>query len=41
MLGAIAQVEQETGLPCIDAVYFGAKKLLDAVMLPSTERPAD
>ncbi len=29
---AIAQVEQETGRPCIDPVRFGASKLLDAVM---------
>jgi uncharacterized NAD-dependent epimerase/dehydratase family protein len=29
---AIAQVQQETGLPCTDAVRFGADLLLDAVM---------
>lgn len=29
---AIAQVRQETGLPCTDAVRFGADLLLDAVM---------
>ncbi|MBF2005395.1 MAG: DUF1611 domain-containing protein [Chlorogloeopsis fritschii C42_A2020_084] len=30
--GAIAQVEDETGLPCTDAVRFGAQKLLDAII---------
>lgn len=29
---AIAQVEQETEIPCIDPIRFGAGKLLDAVM---------
>ncbi|MFQ4142101.1 DUF1611 domain-containing protein [Chlorogloeopsis sp. ULAP02] len=29
---AIAQVEDETGLPCTDAVRFGAEKLLDAII---------
>lgn len=29
---AIAQTEEETGLPCTDVIRFGADKLLDAVM---------
>lgn len=29
---AIAQVEQETGLPCTDAIRFGAEPLLDAIL---------
>jgi len=32
---AIAQVEAETGLPCTDAVRFGAEKLLEAVLKDS------
>jgi uncharacterized NAD-dependent epimerase/dehydratase family protein len=31
---AIEQVRLETGLPCTDAVRFGADLLLDAVMNP-------
>ncbi|MDM9381776.1 DUF1611 domain-containing protein [Chlorogloeopsis sp. ULAP01] len=30
--GVIAQVEDETGLPCTDAVRFDAQKLLDAII---------
>jgi uncharacterized NAD-dependent epimerase/dehydratase family protein len=29
---AIAQVQEETGLPCTDAVRFGADSLVDAVI---------
>ena len=29
---AIAQVEEETGIPCTDPIRFGASKLLDAVI---------
>lgn len=30
---AIAQVEQETGLPCTDAIRFGAHPILDALLI--------
>jgi uncharacterized NAD-dependent epimerase/dehydratase family protein len=33
---AIEQVKAETGLPCTDAVRFGADVLLDAVLNPVT-----
>jgi len=28
---AIAQVQQETGLPCTDAIRFGADPIVDAI----------
>lgn len=33
---AIEQVQEETGLPCTDAVRFGADLLLDAIMNPTS-----